>query len=75
MSKAAPKKPRLMKFEVVLHFTQRSRATVVIEAVSPGRAGLKAYEMHADEVDDWSPYDGEVAVLSVTPLKGGKRHD
>ena len=58
------------KYEAVLCFTQHSRATVIIKAKSLEEANEKANDIHADEIDDWNPFDGDVYVDAVQPFTG-----
>jgi|GEM_PF-1331032 len=57
------------EYEVSLSFIQYSKATIIIEAVSQEEAECNADEICADEIDDWNPYDGEIEVLDVSPVK------
>jgi hypothetical protein len=68
---------QMKKFEVILGFTQYSKATVIIEAATLEEAEEKADELGADEIDDWNPFDGEVFVHSVEPKteEGKADHD
>ena len=63
------------QYEVVLTFSQCSRASVTIEADTPEAAQEMAGEICPDEVEDWNPVNGEVSVESVEPIGEGKTHE
>jgi hypothetical protein len=63
------------KYEVTLFWAQYNQAKVIIEAGSFAEAEEKANDLQADEVEDWNPVDGDLSVVSVDQMDGGKSHD
>lgn len=61
------KAPR--KFEARIYFTRHSRATVIFEAESLQEAHNKADDIDPWDVDRWNPWDWEMFVASVKPVK------
>ncbi|HET7624397.1 MAG TPA: hypothetical protein VFM25_03960 [Verrucomicrobiae bacterium] len=56
-------------YSVSLNFVQYNRADILIKARSLKHAERLADEIGSDEVDEWSPVDGEVSVESVHEVK------
>ena len=63
------------KYEAMLCFTQQNRARVILMAKSLEEAEERASDFHADEIDAWIPFDGEVYVNSVEAITGGQSHE
>jgi len=63
------------RYEVILMFSQESRAKVIIEAADLAEAEDKASDIFADEIDDWNPINGDVRVESVEPVKARQSHE
>lgn len=63
------------KYRATLHFTQYSVANVIIEAVSLAEAEKEADEIESDEIDDWTPVEGDFCVDSVEPVEGGQDNE
>ena len=61
----------LKKYAVELSFTQYSVAKVIIEAVSQEQAEEMADELDSDRLDGSDIVDGELSLLSVTPINEG----
>jgi len=56
------------KFEVTLRYTETNRAVVTVEAETLEQAQDKAYDIGADEIDEWQLIHGDLAVETVEPL-------
>ena len=57
------------KFIATLTHTQYSRATVEITARNLAAAESKASEITSDQIDNWNPFDGDIEVSEVSPIK------
>ena len=75
LERGVPTNNKRRKYEATLFWMQHNQATVIIEAKSLAEAEKKADAIESDEIDDWSPCDGEIWVDSVEPVEGGKTNE
>jgi hypothetical protein len=63
------------KFEVTFTLSQRSWASVIVEAKSPKEARRKARKIELLSPHDWAVFWDKTSIKSVEPVAEGKSHE